>query len=618
MLMRIRFYFLTIFLVIAAVSATLFLVTDRQSPDMFTPNIPPSSGLLSDPFLQQPTSDSVKVVWFTEFPGVKHTLTYGDSLAQETTATTEKLTRVREDQDSYLPNTSSDRSTGSLKGDHTLSSEPKFREIWRHEAQATNLSPNQRVPYYITSVREDGQPISSRQFTLAPSPAAGTPLKILLTSDHQQKPLTAANLQKVTETIGQIDAVFMAGDLVNVPDRASEWFDDDRGGAFFPSLQGNARYLLTRNGTETLYTGGKLIQHAPLYSAIGNHEVMGRFSGTASLKEQFNDAFPREVAEQLYQQKEITINPRQDPNVKAEWIKANSYNTDTYQEIFTLPQSIAGGKKYYATSFGEIRLVVLYATNLWRRPNLNAETKGKYHEPESNFNNLENWGYGQIIFEPIAKGSEQYQWLVQELKSQAFQQAKYRIVMFHHPPHSLGGNVVPPYTDPEPMIQRDGEGNIESVRYHYPIEEDYLIRDVVPLLESAGVDLVYFGHSHLWNRFQSASTHYLESSNVGNTYGAHWRDQQRKVPEEYQDQYSLTGDPNGLTPIVPTLAPLTDASKESQPQPLPYLASNDITAFSIFDTGTETVSSYYFDTRQPNGDVVKFDEFSVGKPLTGF
>ncbi|CCQ60429.1 hypothetical protein CWATWH0401_3766 [Crocosphaera watsonii WH 0401] len=26
---------------------------------------------------------------------------------------------------------------------------------------------------------------------------------------------------------------FFAGDLVNIPDRASEWFDDKRGGAFF-------------------------------------------------------------------------------------------------------------------------------------------------------------------------------------------------------------------------------------------------------------------------------------------------------------------------------------------------------------------------------------------------
>jgi len=199
--------------------------------------------------------------------------------------------------------------------------------------------------------------------------------------------------------------------------------------------------------------------------------------------------------------------------------------------------------------------------------------------------------------------------LEQEVQSRSFQQAKYKIVMLHHPPHSLGGNVVPPYTDPEQIIQQDASGKIQAIRYQYPPNQDYLIRDVVPLLESAGVDLVYFGHSHLWNRFQAGKTHYLESSNVGNTYGAHWEDQQRNVPEEYQEQYVLTGDPNGLKPIVPTIAPLTDPSQDSQSQPLPYLTSNDITAFSILDTGTQTVSSYYFDTRQPNSQVVKFDEF---------
>jgi len=44
-------------------------------------------------------------------------------------------------------------------------------------------------------------------------------LKILLTSDHQLKPMTAANLQKVVETVERVDAVFFVGDLVNVPDR---------------------------------------------------------------------------------------------------------------------------------------------------------------------------------------------------------------------------------------------------------------------------------------------------------------------------------------------------------------------------------------------------------------
>jgi len=593
-----RFYFLPLFFLIAVVSATIILVSDRQPQNMSVPNIPPSSDLLSDPFLQVPTQDSVRVVWFTEFPGVEHTLTYGNALEQTVTATTQKLTRVREDQDSHLQNFS-----------NASQSEPVLREIWRHEAQATNLVPNERVPYYITSIREEGQSVSSRQFTLSPLPPPGQPVKILLTSDHQQKPMTAANLQKVAETISPVDAVFVAGDLVNVPDRASEWFDDSRGGAFFPGLQGNAQYQLDNNGTVTTYRGGELIQHAPLYSAIGNHEVMGRFSGAASLNQQFNDAFPKAVAEKLYQQKVQTINPRQDPKVKANWIKANSYNTDTYQEILTLPQSIPGGETYYATTFGDIRLVVLYATNMWRKPFLDANSKGKYHEPETNLNNPEEWGYGQIIFEPIAKGSPQYQWLEQEVQSQPFQEATYRIVMLHHPPHSLGGNVVPPYTDPKPIMQRDESGKMQGIRYEYPPSQDYLIRDVMPLLESAGVDLVYFGHSHLWNRFQSQATQYLESSNVGNTYGAHWQDQQRNVPEAYQEQYVLTGDPNGLTPIVPTIAPLTDTGQDSQP--LPYLASNEITAFSILDTGTQTVSSYYFDTRQPNSNVVKFDEFSL-------
>ncbi|MFM7437488.1 MAG: metallophosphoesterase, partial [Snowella sp.] len=58
-------------------------------------------------------------------------------------------------------------------------------------------------------------------------------------------------------------------------------------------------------------------------------------------------------------------------------------------------------------------------------------------------------------------------------------------------------------------------------------------------------------------------------------------------------------------PIVPSLLPVLD----SEGQPLPYIASNDITVFSIFDTAVGSISSYRFDTRDPDGDVVKFDEF---------
>jgi hypothetical protein len=539
--------------------------------------------LLTDPFLQLPTENSVRVVWFTEFAGSQHRVAYGENLHQTAVATTSKLSRTREDQNSRV---------GNQTEDGQIYQQPVKRDIWRHEAEVSGLTSGTRVTYRVTSVREDGESVSSDVFTLAPTPSPGTPVKILLTSDHQIKPMVAANLQKVVETVGRVDAVWFAGDLVNVGDRASEWFDDHRGGAFFPCLQGHGNYQMEHNGAKTFYSGGEIIQHAPMFTCIGNHEIMGRIA-RESLNEEFDSTIPRAVAKKLYGEQSL---------------QDNSFNTDTYEEIFTLPESQEGGKTYYAVSFGDVRLVVLYATNMWRTPNLDAEARGKYRERTADFQNPENWGYGQHIYKPIAKGSTQYNWLEQELNSPEFIQAKYKVVMLHHPPHTLGGNSVPAYTDPVQIIERDEEGNITAVRYEYPKEADYIIRDLMPLLEAANVQLVFYGHSHLWNRFCSQSgMHFLETSNVGNSYGAAWGDDKREVPIGYEQEYVELGDPNGLEPITPTITPLLGEDGK----PMPYIASNAITVFSIFDTGTGTISSYRFDTRKPDSEVLKFDEFQL-------
>ncbi|MFW6358062.1 MAG: metallophosphoesterase [Chroococcales cyanobacterium] len=538
----------------------------------------PSPTLLTDPFLLFPTANSIQVVWFTEFPGSSHHVRYGQNLTDSVEATTTLLSRTREDKDSQVMGKTFD--------------ELQRREIWRHEAVVTGLTPGNRIPYQVTSVREDGQRISSREFTLSATPQRESSLKILLTSDHQLKPMTSANLQKVSETIDKLDAIFFAGDLVNIPDRASEWFDDSEGNAFFPTLQGHGHYSLTKNGITTVYKGGEFIQNTPLFITIGNHEVMGRHSNKKSLNEQFDDSIPRQIAQ------ELSVTPLE----KTE-LKNASFNTDTVQEIFSLPE-----KNYYAVTFGDIRLVVLYATNMWRSPSLADNAKGKYRERKRDLDIPKNWGYGQHIFEPIAKGSEQYSWLEKELNSAEFQSAKYKIVMLHHPPHSLGENSVPAYTNPQQVLELDEEGKIKAVRYEYPQDADYLVRDIVPLLEEKGVQLVFYGHSHLWNRFKSPrGMHFLETSNVGNSYGAYLGENKRKVPENYQESYAAVGNPNGLDPIVPAIAPLRDENGNPQP----YIASNDITAFSIFDTETGMISSYYFDTRSPNSPVIKFDEFSI-------
>lgn len=541
--------------------------------------------LLTDPFLQLPTASSVRVVWFTEFAGLQHIVSYGENLHQKAIAVTTKLSRAREDQKSRV---------GNQIEDGQVYKQPLTRHIWRHEAEVTGLTQGVRVNYRVTSTNADGETISSEIFTLAPTPTAGTPVKILLTSDHQIKPMVAANLQKVVETIGRVDAVWFAGDLVNIPDRASEWFDDNRGNAFFPCLQGNGNYVMDWDGEEITYTGGKIIQHAPIFTCVGNHEITGRFARFDSLNGEFDDTIPRDIARKLYGE---------------EFLKDNSFNTDTYEEIFTLPQSPEGGKTYYAVSFGDVRLVVLYATNMWRFPTTEKGHKGKYNEVD--LENPENWGYGQIIYEPIAKGSTQYNWLEKELQSPEFQQAKYKVVMLHHPPHTLGDNIVPAYTDPVQIVERDENGYITAVRYEYPKNADYLIRDVIPLLENAKVQLVFFGHSHLWNRFVSSSgMHFIETSNVGNSYGAAYGNRKREnVPTMGNPDYIQIGDPNGLTPITPTIAPVLGEDG----QPLPYISSNQITVFSIFDTGTGCITSYKFDTSKGEGKVMKCDEFRLAE-----
>jgi 3',5'-cyclic AMP phosphodiesterase CpdA len=591
------------------------------APSSRAPAPIPTAGLLSDPFLQLPTANSVRVVWFTEFPGQAHTVQVGDR-PEPIAATTRGITRLKEDGDSqYIGSDALDK--------------PVIRPIWRHEAEITGLAPGERWPYTVSSSQADGAVFTRGPFSLAAAPASGQPLKILLTSDHQSMPMTATNLQKVAETAGQVDAVFVAGDLVNVPDRASEWFDDSRGGAFFPALQGRGNYALTQGDTTTHYQGGELIQHAPLFPAIGNHEVMGRVSATKPLNQQFNDPAPRSAALQRYQAYADLFNPAGDPEQRRQWIIDKSYNSDSYEQLFSLPVTTVPNPerpeqttRYYATSFGDVRLVSLFATNIWRTPQVTPKTQGRYRERQADLNHPEVWGYGQHIFEPIQKGSLQYQWLAQELASEAFQQAKYKVVMLHHPPHSLGDNIVPAFTDPVPVYDRTPSGRLTAVRYEYPLSQDHLIRDLVPLLEQAGVDLVLYGHSHIWNRFVGATgMHFLETSNVGNTYGAFLGDKIGKTtgdkkrplppsePTEDLDKFNAAyyipqGDPNGLAPVVPTVAPLPD----QEGNPLPYLASNDITAFSILDTGVGEVRSYYFDTRQPNSDVVLFDRFALGQP----
>ncbi len=567
--------------------------------------------LLTDPFLQLPTRNSVQVVWFTEFRGSGHFVRWGPTFENRAEATSFRLSRMYEDD-------------GSHPGpDHRPPKVTTKRAIWRHEAVLSGLRRGVRVPYVVTSRRE-AVGVSSAVFSAAALPAPGQALRILLTSDHQLKPMTPANLEKVVAIEGHVDAVFFAGDLVKVPDRASEWFDDGRGLAFFPALQGRAEHAPRRetvNETSgrlsaVTYRGAAIVQHAPLFAAIGNHDVMGRFNPDRPLHEQFRDPRPLGVARADYARRKAQFNPTGDPGIAARWLRDNSYNTTSYEEIFSLPDDGPAGERYYAVRFGDVFLISLFAARIWRSPEQDPTTRGKYQEALSQLDRPESWGYGQFPFADLSKGSRQYEWLSQVVSSDAFRSAPLRVVMLHHPIHGLGANVVPAFSPPRQIIERTDDDTIRSIRYAYPPDLDMLVNDVKPLLEAAGVDLVLNGHSHLWNRLKSpAGTHYIQTSNVGNSLGCYVEGsgRRRQTPggDIYPEpDYPPIGDPAGLDPVMPNVfVPMRGEGGQN----LPCVSSNDMTVFSILDTGTGSVRSYIFDTRDSGSPVRLFDEFPIGR-----
>jgi hypothetical protein len=566
--------------------------------------------LLTDPLLQMPGERTIRVIWFTESKGTRHYTTYGSELNRVAEANTTLLSRIRDKRADGLIN----------------------RRIWRHESLVADLTPGVRTPYFVTSIFKKGQEVKSNIFSLQPLPKPGQQLKILLTSDHQQKPMTPANLQKVVETIGMIDAVFIAGDLINIADNATEWFDDPQGLGFFAALQGRTRVFNPNHP----YKGGSILQYAPIFPCIGNHEVMGTFDrGSAN----FDKGRPRWYAEIRYKERLQQAKKNHTSYPHKQWIQDKSYNTITYEEIFSLPTDTPEGELYYDLRFGDIYMASLFVTRHWRTPRIDDPKGGKYHEGHPN--NPESWLFGDFIFEDFGIGSNQYKWLMTALQTPKCLNAKYRLIMSHQTSRGPGGNSVPLLSHPVMKIETDDPvhgstinsynlppdpkiwreeilpkvNQAQIIHYDYPGQRDQWRLHIEPVLAETGIHLVLHGHSHLWYRMRPpGGPIYLETSNVGNSYGAYLRGYQsrKNIPpldSTFWDpkNYAANEDPYGIEAEMPKIfSPMVH-----QNHPLPTVDSNKLTVFSILDTASGTISSYVFDTTRPKDKAIKFDEFAV-------
>jgi hypothetical protein len=644
--------------------------TDGQDAVPPGPTFADNPFILTDPVLTGPTDSTVSVVWYTEFEGEGHDLVYGEDFDTVVAATTTKMTRLFEDSGSQI--------VGRRRPDSTV-----LRDVWRHEAVATGLTPGVRVPYYVETT-EGGVTYRSDAFTLQPLPAPEAGVRFLLTSDQQNRRMSAANFQKVVETVGPVDGVLFAGDLVDTPNRASEWFDRDNTDrpAFYPAMQGNFREL----HPEQIYTGGEILQNSWLFGTIGNHESPGRFDLGRSLGTMDGDPQPRWFAEIRYEQlADAGLLPAGVDRDR--WIIDNSYDHITYYEMWNHPENAPAGvepENYYSVRIGNTFVISMNVSRVWRTWNNNA--RGKFTESPANLNNPEEWGFGDMWFQTYEEGSVQYQWLVEQLASSEAQTADHVVVLAHQTMFGLGDNAVPVmanrqatlYFDtaapgvPELIAAPDNditdsgvltyelptdftrdfyESNIlpladaeaiTDIAYEYRMTEDVWANDIEPLLLANDVDLVHTGHSHIWNRAVVANPspglralNYIEPSNVGNCFGASFGDAVRVSWTNFYDRdlstpenpvisllpsgregpwsafdYPRIGDPQGRVPVAPNRFDAMAELLGGDPG-LPFLCSNEVTAFTIVDTGEGTARSYVFDFRRPASEVVEMDCFPL-------
>lgn len=568
-----------------------------------------------EPILLNPTVNSVTVEWFTQGSSdVNEVILYADnglsknSYSEESTSMSDSETEESVIRVIQADSVKLSRMRGGQE-ESNCNDANIDADIYRHVALVDDLPINRGNLSDHVGYRIRSNDTYSKKYSLAAAPTEGVPVRILLTSDHQTKPMTAANIQKVYETVGSIDAVFVNGDVVDVPDRCYDWFYADNG--FFRVMTGTANNEIA----SVTYHGAPILQQTPIYSAMGNHDVMGIYDNALNLVEQFSNQRPRNVAESEWEAIDKENNSSKNAQIdKYEYIDNHSINMITHNELFGQISGDNNKENYYFAKIGDVGLITLDVNRVWRIANVGY--LGKYSEIPGT--DEQNYGYGEFIFERVDNDSDQIKFLKQVLVSNEYKDSMYKVAMFHHEAHSLGGNQIPAFTDPvkkEVVSPVTGE---KMVIYDYPIDKDYIVNVIEPLLEENGVNLLFEAHSHIWNRFKSdKGMNILETSNVGNTYNAFYDVERDFAPSSFTeedpyypikdewnaDNYVLSGDPNGLEPIYPT--------EHELPNGKPYLESNTITAFSILDTLKGTVDSYYFDTENPDEGVVLFDSFKL-------
>jgi len=139
--------------------------------------------------------------------------------------------------------------------------------------------------------------------------------------------------------------------------------------------------------------------------------------------------------------------------------------------------------------------------------------------------------------------SQQLVWLRKDLQQNT---KTWTIVLFHHPPYTRGSH--------NSDNRRDSHGRMFQVR-----------KNVLPILEQAGVDLVLTGHSHMYERSHLMACHYETSDTLTS--------EMQKLPVIHENGYPVYNKVLGRQPYIGTVYAVVGSSSKLDDGPLDHPAN---------------------------------------------
>jgi hypothetical protein len=256
--------------------------------------------------------------------------------------------------------------------------------------------------------------------------------------------------------------------------------------------------------------------------------------------------------DQEYQDKVFDVYPNQLQNIplfpalgnhdyaQSGYLSTASRTTNfPYFSIFTLPTG-SGTEKYYSTNYGNVHFIAL-------------DSYGSYNSPSSTM----------------------YNWLISDLINNTQQ---WTIAYFHHPPYSKGSH--------------DSDDSDELVDMR---------NNIVPLLESYGVDLVLSGHSHSYERSFFINGHYGDENTFDSTY---------LVQSGGGPYHKLTRNSAGTVYVVCGVSGKISSTSPGYPHRAMYASTVSEYGSMLIDvTGTSLTASFL-----TSGGIIE-DSFTITKPL---